>query len=316
MAKTTRRPQAARKSAARPATVARRGISVHVGLNAVNAQHYGGWNGMLVAAEADATAMGELAAANGIKAEVLLGANATRAKVLTAIRAAAKTVGTSDLFVLSFAGCGGQIPDYSGHEADRLSETWCLYDAQLLIDEVLIELNRFVAGSRIVVVQDTGYSGTVTRAVPLPTDERLATRMRFAPAAVVLGTYREHQKFYDMLSKDVAKSRTRSARTHAVPTRPSPRIRDVESDAPAIIAISAAQDNQVATEGDRHGLFTSRLLETWDGGRFKGNYTKLFQAVRAAMPPSQTPKLTPVSNATAFVRERPFLVDSGSAYDA
>ena len=54
MAKTTRKKTTARAKAA-PAT----GLSLHVGLNAVDPAHYAGWSGPLNACEADATASSE-----------------------------------------------------------------------------------------------------------------------------------------------------------------------------------------------------------------------------------------------------------------
>ena len=58
------------------------------------------------------------------------------------------------------------MPDTSGEEVDRQDETWCLWDGQLIDDELYLELSRFAAGVRVLVLSDSCHSGTVTRAAP------------------------------------------------------------------------------------------------------------------------------------------------------
>ena len=143
-----------------------RAVSLHIGLNTVSASAYGGWDGPLAACEFDANDMAALARAQGIKANVLLTKKGTRAKTLAGIRAAAKSLRAGDLFFLTYSGHGGQVPDVTGDEADKQDETWCLYDGQLIDDELYFELSRFAAGVRILVLSDSCHSGTVTRARP------------------------------------------------------------------------------------------------------------------------------------------------------
>ena len=59
-----------------------RGVSIHIGLNAVSPAHYEGWSGDLQACEFDAKDMAALARAAGITPTILLTKNATRAKAL------------------------------------------------------------------------------------------------------------------------------------------------------------------------------------------------------------------------------------------
>ena len=99
---------------------------------------------------------------------MLLTKKATRAKTLAAIRAAAKRLKSGDLFFLSYSGHGGQVDDVSGEEDDKLDETWCLFDGQLIDDELYLELGRFAKGVRVLVLSDSCHSGTVTRAAPPP----------------------------------------------------------------------------------------------------------------------------------------------------
>ena len=78
--------------------------------------------------------------------------------MLAAIRSAAKSLRAGDLFFLTFSGHGGQVPDVTGDEADKQDETWCLYDGQLIDDELYFELSRFAAGVRILVLSDSCHS--------------------------------------------------------------------------------------------------------------------------------------------------------------
>ena len=54
------------------ATTRPKGISLHIGLNAVNAADYGGWDGPLAACEFDANDMTAIAKTKGFKPTVLL----------------------------------------------------------------------------------------------------------------------------------------------------------------------------------------------------------------------------------------------------
>ncbi len=156
-----------RRTAKKP--IKRNARSLHIGLNSVNPEHYEGWSGPLAACELDANDMRDLAKGRGIKASVLLTRDATRTRTLAGIRAAAKALKAGDLFFLSYSGHGGQVDDVSGEdEPDKLDETWCLFDGQLIDDELYFELTKFKKGVRIIVLSDSCHSGTVTRAIVAP----------------------------------------------------------------------------------------------------------------------------------------------------
>ena len=129
-------------------------LSLHLGLNSVSAAAYEGWDGPLAACEFDAKDMAALARGKGMKPTVLLTKKATRANLLAAMRSAAKALKSGDLFFVSYSGHGGQVPDIDHEEADRKDETWCLYDGQLIDDELYFELSKFAKGVRILVLSD------------------------------------------------------------------------------------------------------------------------------------------------------------------
>jgi len=139
------------------------GYALAIGLNKVDTTHYVGTVKELSGCEADAVDMKDIAISQGLNAEMLLGKEATRTNVLNKLDALAKSLKTGDLLVLSYSGHGANVIDKNGDEADGYDETWCLYDGQLLDDELYGAWMKFQAGVRILVFSDSCYSGTVLR---------------------------------------------------------------------------------------------------------------------------------------------------------
>ncbi len=292
-----------------------RALSLHIGLNAVSGAAYAGWTGPLAACEFDAKDMAALAKQRGMKAVLLLTQQGTRAKVLASLRGAAKTLKAGDLFFVSYSGHGGQVPDVSGEEADKQDETWCLYDGQLIDDELYFELSRFKAGVRILVLSDSCHSGTVVRAGP-PAPGSRSARPKMMPPAVALRVYSEHKAFYDDLQQGVAKAATAGVDkaaadpdTALAKVTVSERLTAiVKQFSPAVILISGCQDNQTSMDGDHNGAFTEQLLKTWNHGAFSGSYASFHSRIRAGLPPTQSPNLFTLGPAAAFLKQGPFTV--------
>ena len=301
-------PAAKKKPAAK-----HKALSLHLGLNAVSAAAYGGWTGPLAACEFDARDMAAIAALKGMKSTLLLTKKATRANALAAMRAAAGALKSGDFYFLSYSGHGGQVPDVTGEEVDKKDETWCLYDGQLIDDELYAELARFAAGVRVLVLSDSCHSGTVTREVPQMTDFPANQRPKLMPEAIAMRTYREHQSFYDKLQRDVAKAAggdtlvdpdTALAQV-AVSGRLSAIVKRFKA---RVILISGCQDNQTSMDGDHNGAFTEQLLKVWNNGAFSGNYASFHARIRARLPPTQSPNLFTLGATGRFLTQRPFTV--------
>jgi hypothetical protein len=288
-----------------------RGLSIHIGLNAVDPKHYEGWSGELAACEFDANDMTAIAKSRGMKPVTLITKKATRAAALAAIRSAAKQLSSGDIFFLTYSGHGGQIPDITGKddEKDKKDETWCLYDGELIDDELYLELSRFAEGVRILVLSDSCHSGTVTRANP----GQVSGRSKMMPPAVALRTYTKHQKFYDDLQRDVearaGKSGTIDPDAALAHVAVSSRLTKISKECKAaVILISGCQDNQTSLDGDHNGAFTEALLNVWNHGKYKGNYAKFHAAIKALLPSSQTPNLFTLGTTTQFANQAPFEV--------
>jgi hypothetical protein len=160
-------------------TQGRRRRSLHIGLNGVDPARYDGWDGKLNGCENDARSMTAIAERDGFSSTQLLTAHATTANVLSAISAAAQQMASGDVFLLSYAGHGGQVPNVSGDdEVDEQDETWVLYDRMLIDDELQQAFSEFAPGVDIVVLSDSCHSGTVTRKFVDPAQLELAERKR------------------------------------------------------------------------------------------------------------------------------------------
>ena len=287
-------------------------LSLHIGINEVSAAHYEGWTGPLAACEFDAHDMAAIAASTGMKSTLLITQKATRANLLAALRKAAKALGAGDFFFMSFSGHGGQVPDVSGEEKDdKQDETWCLFDGQLIDDELYYELSKFKAGVRIFVLSDSCHSGTVVRA-GRPQPGTPAQRPRIMPPAVGMRVYAAHKTFYDKLQNDVAKvagGRVTDPDTALANVTVSNRLTGIVKEfKPALILISGCQDNQFSMDGDHNGAFTEQLLRVWNNGAFTGSYARLHALVRAGLPPTQSPNLFTLGPAAAFLKQTPFSV--------
>jgi hypothetical protein len=297
------RPDAPRrraKAATPPAAARAVGRSLHVGLNLIDPRHYEGWDGALSACEFDAMDMADIAGGVGYEATTLLTKDATLDAVTAAITAAAKASKPGDIFLFTYAGHGGQITDFNGDEADGIDETLCLYDGQLIDDELYVLWSAFPPDTRILVVSDCCHSGTNIRAQivedaaaanPPPTG-----RPRAMPRSVAARVVRRHRAFYeDRAAKADAAWRGAATREMALPVSASVRL------------ISACQDNQVAMDGLENGLFTSRLRQAWGDGAFRGDYAAFHRAIRDRMPPEQSPNhIVEGEPSPAFDAQRPF----------
>jgi metacaspase-1 len=271
-----------------------KGIALTIGLNAVDPVHYGGWSGDLVACENDANDMADIAKTQSFVVTKLLTKAATRVKVIARIKKAAQLLKAGEMFLLSYSGHGGQLPDKNKDEADAMDETWCLYDGQIVDDELYALFGKFKAGVRIVMLSDSCHSGTVAKDLYYQTVTPLRSapgqvRYRFMPIEIEQRTYRANRAFYDAILKNKA---LKDARDQVMAS---------------ILLISGCQDNQSSSDGDFNGLFTAHLLNVWNDGKFKGSYRKFHRAIVKQMPPDQTPNYYRVGGADPkFDALRPF----------
>ena len=241
-----------------------KGYAVCVGLNRVDAEAYGGWNGQLTACENDARDMARLLSGLGYEVTTLLGTLATTAMLRARIQDAAKRAVSGDIVVVTSSSHGGQVRDTDGTETDGLDETICLYDRQLIDDELEHMWSMFCAGVRVMFVSDSCHSGTVVRA--LGSDVHVPGA-KTAPRDATTANYAA--KYLDILAAKAA-ARTRSAIKASV------------------LSFGACQDNQTAMDGPANGAFTGALLRALRVYP-DAKPGALIAHVRSVLPPVQSP---------------------------
>ena len=275
-----------------------RGMSVHVGLNSFDPDHYGS-PGTLKACENDARDMARIAEDQGFEPTVLLTREATTDAVTAAISSAAQSLGREDILLATYAGHGGQVEDKNGDEGDLNDETWCLWDRQLVDDELYDLWASFTEGVRIVVVSDSCHSGSVTRDL-----FAAATRAAVEKGAV------EEERTRDLPPDVQQEVNSRHARLYEQIQEDHPDAEKQELGA-SVILLSGCQDNQLSLDGSKNGLFTEHLKQAWQGGAFVGGYKPFRKAIGDGMPPSQSPNYFVTGRRNpSFERQRPFTIDA------
>lgn len=287
-----------------------KGISVHIGLNSFDPAHYGN-SGDLSACESDANDMRDVARASGFEeSTVLLTSQATTGAVSETMLRCADQLQPGDLLFLSYSGHGGFLPDSNQDEFDGRDETWCLYDRQLIDDELFDLYSRFQPGVRIFILSDSCHSGTVAKFLKdldmVKDDERvhrhlpecaeeISNRGIGAIKAISVEQARSVYKQHKDLYTDVQKKYPKGNRTVVNASG---------------ILISGCQDTQVSLDGQRNGLFTGVLREVWNNGRFDGDYpafhTEIDRQVRT-WAPDQHPNYFKIGVPNlAFEGQKPF----------
>ena len=275
-----------------------KGLALTIGLNSVDPKHYQGWSGPLAACEADAKDMAEIAKSQKFTVTTLLTKEATREQVVNKINYATKKLKRGDVFMLSYSGHGGQLPDLNNDESDGQDETWCLYNGELVDDELYALFGKFAQGVRVLVFSDSCHSGTVAKAVNYAGNINIRSsnvasdqvKYRFMPSDIARRTYWSNKNFYNKIlekGKKESKDKVKAS----------------------VLLISGCQDNQLSADGDFNGLFTSQLLQVWKHGLFNGDYKKFHKDIVTRMPPNQTPNYFLVGQKDAnFEAQKPFTI--------
>ena len=271
------------------------GISIHIGLNRVDPNHYGGWDGKLRGCENDARDMEAIARKQKFTTSLMLNEQATAQAVTDAIAGAASQLKSGDILFLTYSGHGGQVKDLTGEEPDGFDETWVLYDRQLVDDELYALWGKFANDVRIFMFSDSCHSGSVAkeflaRAVAGGQPATNIPTPRAMPEDVRDRTYEAHKELYDQIRAE------------------NPQGDQVGIGA-SVILISGCQDNQVSQDGPKNGVFTGALLRVWNKGRFKGSIKKFHKSIQLLIDFVQSPDYFKVGYSNpAFERQQPFTI--------
>lgn len=139
------------------------GMSIHVGVNFVDAAHYGS-DYPLAACINDATGFQSLASSLGYDDVLLTNEAATTSNFTAALRQAATNLFSGDYLFVSFAGHGSQLVNTSADdETDGMDETLCFFDRMMIDDEIYALLAEMRPGVNVTILYDSCHSATVTR---------------------------------------------------------------------------------------------------------------------------------------------------------
>ena len=265
-----------------------RGVSLHIGLNEVDPNHYkdgdgNPWKGELAACEADAHAMVDLATAQ--KFEVrgpLLSKQATSAAVIGEVTKVAGELEPGDIFFLTYSGHGGQVTNLNPDddpEEDDLDETWCLYDRELIDDELFGLLGHLQArrARRHLLGQLPQRHGRPRG----PAGRRPAD----GQAAPDVGRHRHGEG---------APGRVRRAAEEGAQGA-------LAAMAATVVLLSGCQDHQFSRDGRVNGAFTGALLKAWKEPTARKSLQSLLAATAPGSPRTTTRCRTSRSSASTSV---------------
>ena len=100
--------------------------------------------------------------------ELILDSEATKSKILTALDNLVTQANAGDVIVLTYSGHGTSVVDTDGDEADGYDEALYVYDGVVLDDQIREILIKTKSNVHTVIISDSCFSGTVTRAIADP----------------------------------------------------------------------------------------------------------------------------------------------------
>ncbi len=243
------------------------GYSLHIGLNRIEPIHYAGSAGRLRGSESDALAMQSIAKSMGFVDKILVTKDAIRERVINLITDASRKLLPGDFFFISYSGHGGLLPNLNNDpEPVGYDQTWCLFDAQLVDDELKYFWASFKPGVRILVVTDSCFSGTL-----LKFHIESVKNSKILPPTVLKETYSRNQNFYDRILTQ--------------PNVPDERINA------NVLLLASCRDNQESLDGPFNSVFTEQLLNVWNTGSFIGTYQTFIDEISRSTPSTQIPQL-------------------------
>lgn len=231
-----------------------KGYSLHIGVNKADSNHYPGLPDLRAAVN-DAKWWKSYAKSLGYKTAALHDDEATTITVKGKLKEYASVMAPGDILLLTYSGHGGEIPNKKPDSVDKekMDQTWCLYNEQMLDDELYECFQEFEEGIRILVVSDSCHSGTVTRDADIELTKLLEDGLSEAKAqrgqisrqvpdnvqAEIMGNS------YDDIYKpklEKFKNATKRKKVKA-----------------AVKLLAACQDQQVTYDGETYGIFTGAL---------------------------------------------------------
>lgn len=233
-----------------------RGISLHIGVNRTDPEHYPGWDSPLNSPEKDVETMAKIAKSRGFEISRLKSEQATRKAVIEAFMNAASELSAGDFFLVTYSGHGGRVRDVTGEEDDGKDDTWCLYDGQLLDDELHVLFAEFAEGVRVLLIADSCHSGTLLKGDSDPSEDGEVDDdfviPRAMPISAAAATFNSNRSFYTEIQDNL----------------PSPRPEIKAS----VRLLAGCQEDELSYGSDEIGRFTWAINDLIKDGDYNGTY--------------------------------------------
>jgi len=113
--------------------------------------------------------------------KMLLDASATKAAVIKALKELFAGAVSGDELVVTYSGHGTNVRDYNGDESDGRDEALCMYDGNLIDDDIQKLIKKLPEGVKLTIISDSCHSGTVTRAFMEATNGEEYAKARYMP---------------------------------------------------------------------------------------------------------------------------------------
>ena len=241
----------------------KKGISIHIGMEYIDPEHYNGSDGALRTCGKDCLDMQELAESQNFESTtVLMNESATRDAVTKAIADTAEKLEAGDMLFISYSGHGSSIPDESADEDDGKDESWCLFDGFLLDDELYALWTKFKEDVRIIIVSDSCHSGTITKVLPGEDVNSVIISKHF-PDEEAKKVYLAHKGFYLKVKALAVESKDKEVKA-------------------SVKLIAGCQDieSSYVLPNDENSLLTRELNRVWDAGQFVGTTPEFFEKIK------------------------------------
>lgn len=230
--------------------------ALHIGINKYPAGN------ALEKCVADARAMQKI-----FGGKLLLDRKATPAAIRAAIQATVRSPGKDEWAVITYSGHGTQVEDENDDEPDGWDEALVAADLDVILDD---EFQSLLHGrhrqSRVLVIADSCFSGTVHRAAPL------------VGSAHVEALRRESVRF---LPPSLARPKKRRVQNQGP-----------QSALPNVVLCSGCADFEFSYEGPKHGVLSGAIKKHWRPGLTIGALAKRIGAEVDASGYPQHPQLT------------------------
>lgn len=249
-----------------------KGYSLHIGVNIVDGNHYPGMP-ELQAAVNDAGCWEKYAKGRGYQTKHLYNEEATTDAVIEKLHTYSSIMEPGDILLLTYSGHGGQIPNKKDDDVDKekYDQTWCLYNEQLLDDELYESFKNFKEGTRILIVSDSCHSGTISR------DINLSGMLSAGLDAIYDGSGKRSRKLPQDVLDAVMASASDAYQKKQKKYKNSGKRKDVKA---AVKLLAACQDDQVTYDGEKYGIFTKALSDILSSNKKTKTAEQLVSAVK------------------------------------